>query len=89
MIAVAVVARRRRQIVALGQRGVVHALLIVRELWSAAASRPAACSRPSAVVSAWQVAQVFATLVGKTGDFASLTRRMPCAPWQLAHVATL
>ncbi len=39
--------------------------------------------------SAWHDAQVVATLVGNTGDCASVTRRTPCAPWQLMHVATL
>ena len=54
MVAVAVVAGRRRQIVPLGQRGVVHALLVVGELTGRQRRcRRAACSRPCACASAW------------------------------------
>ena len=90
VVAVAVVAGRRREIVALGERGVVDALLVVGELVGRQRRcRRAACSPPCARRRRGTLAQVAATLVGKTGDFASLTSRMPCAPWQLAQVATL
>ena len=79
VVAVAVVAGRRREIVALGERGVVDALLVVGELIGRQRRAVgAACTRPCASDRRGSSRRSSATLVGKTGDLASLTSRMPC-----------
>ena len=90
MVAVAVVAGRRRQVVALDHRRVVDALLVVRAADSVGSGPPSGSRVVPPCGRRWR--DTWRTCRPRWSEHRRLRvahQPHPCAPWQLAQVATL